>query len=144
MNALSTTRLVLTAALVLTLAASGCAESDAAMGAPPAPNVGPPGSVGISQAGAQDFGLFRQILDDGAIPAPNTLDALGFFAEHKLDYPQAQCGQDLCVHGLVGVMGNLITGANCTLLQVGMNSPIDLANYERPPLNLVLAVDLTF
>src|SRR5262245_23070970 len=64
-----------------------------------------PGATGITQSGAQDFGLFRKILEDGGIPGPETLDDLGFFAEHKLDYPAPACGQDVCMHGLLGIMG---------------------------------------
>jgi Ca-activated chloride channel family protein len=102
-----------------------------------------PGAVGISQGGAQDFGLFRQILEAGQIPGPETLDDVGFFSEHKLDYPTPECGNDVCMHGLVGMMGNMITGANCTLLQVGLNSPVDVASLERPPMHLVLSVDIS-
>ncbi len=101
------------------------------------------GSTGVTQAGAQDFGLFRQIIDDGKIPAPGTLDDLGFFAEHKLDYPTATCGADLCMHGLLGLMGNMITGSDCALVQIGLNSPVDVDKLERPPLHLVLAIDVS-
>lgn len=100
-----------------------------------------PGATGISQGGAQDFGLFRQILEDGKIPGPGTLDEMGFFAEHKLDYPTPSCGNDVCLHGMFGLMGNMITGSNCTLIQLGMNSPIDVSKLPRPPLHLVLAID---
>ncbi|MBK9259742.1 MAG: VWA domain-containing protein [Polyangiaceae bacterium] len=127
-----------TGLLALTLA--GCAADSASQngGAPVDPG---PGSTGISQAGAQDFGLFRQILDDGKIPGPDTLDDLGFFAEHKLDYPAPSCGNDVCMHGMLGIMGNMISGSSCTLVQIGMNSPIDVNNLQRPPLHLVLSVD---
>lgn len=127
-----------TGLLVLVLASCGAeSSSDNETGqAPPGP-----GSTGISQAGAQDFGLFRQILEAGKIPGPDTLDDLGFFAEHKLDYPLPSCGNDVCMHGLLGIMGNMITGSSCTLMQIGMNSPIDVNNLQRPPLHLVLAVD---
>ncbi|MFO0755607.1 MAG: VWA domain-containing protein [Byssovorax sp.] len=120
------------------LALGGCASSGDASSA-----VGPtgPGSTGISQGGAQDFGLFRQILEAGQIPGPETIDDLGFFAEHKLDFPAPDCGKDICLHGLVGVMGNMITGSTCTLIELGMNSPIDVSKLARPPLNLVIAVD---
>ncbi|WP_433933120.1 VWA domain-containing protein [Sorangium cellulosum] len=130
------------------LGASGCSmgagDADDAYGAAPptAPGVpGPTGSVGVSQSGSQDFGLFRQILEDGEIPGPDTLDDVGFFAEHKLDYPAATCGEDVCMHGLLGIMGNMISGSPCTLIQIGMNSPVDLGALERPPLHLVVAVD---
>ncbi|AKT43511.1 vWA domain-containing protein [Chondromyces crocatus] len=121
---------------------AGCGGDTADMGASIAEPRGP-GSTGVSQGGAQDFGLFRQILEDGGIPGPGTLDDLGFFAEHKLDYPTPNCGNDVCMHGLLGVMGNMISGSTCTLIQVGMNSPIDVASMPRPPLHLVLAVDVS-
>lgn len=100
-----------------------------------------PGATGVSQGGAQDFGLFRQILEAGEIPAPGVIDPLGFFAEHKLDYPVADCGEDLCLHGLLGIQGNMISGSACTVVQIGLNSPIRLADLERPPMDLVLAID---
>lgn len=99
------------------------------------------GNTGLSQAGAQDFGLFRAILEAGGIPKPATLDDLGFFAEHKLDYPDPLCGQDMCMHALLGVMGNMITGSTCTLVQIGLNTPLKIEEQVRPPLDLVLAID---
>jgi len=129
----------LLATLLASLALTGCsADSASGTGGAAAPG---PGASGISQGGAQDFGLFRQILEDGQIPGPDTLDDLGFFAEHKLDYPAPNCGNNICMHGLLGVMGNMISGSTCTLVQIGMNSPIDVSTLVRPPLHLVIAVD---
>src|SRR5690606_38900192 len=99
--------------------------------------------AGVGQGGAQDFGLFRQILLEGGIPGPETIDDLGFFAEHKIDLPKPECGEDVCVHATLGVMGNMISGSNCTVVLVGMNTPIDPAQLVRPPLNLTIAVDLS-
>jgi len=99
--------------------------------------------AGVGQGGAQDFGLFRQILLDGGIPGPETIDDMGFFAEHQVPMPTPDCGEDVCIHGMLGVMGNMISGSNCTVVLVGMNTPIDPAALERPPLNLTLAVDLS-
>jgi len=124
--------------LAVALALAGCGQGDSADAAPPS---GGPGATGVGQAGSQDFGLFRQILENGEIPSPGVLDALGFFAEHKLDYPAPECGDDLCMHGLVGAMGNMINGADCTILQLGMNSPVVVDPENRPPMDLVLSVD---
>ena len=99
------------------------------------------GGAGVAQGGAQDFGQFRAILDAGELPGPETLDDVGFFNEHKLELPAADCGQDICLHGELGVMGNMINGSNCTLIMLGMNTPIDPSTLERPPLNLAIAVD---
>ena len=98
---------------------------------------------GVGQGGAQDFGLFREILLEGGVPGPETIDDLGFFAEHQLPMPTPDCGEDICIHGMLGVMGNMISGSNCTVVLVGMNSPVDPAQLERPPLNLTIAVDLS-
>ncbi|MCK6591186.1 MAG: hypothetical protein L6Q76_26840, partial [Polyangiaceae bacterium] len=35
------------------------------------------GSLNVAQAGAQDFALFRSIVEKGEVPAPDTLDAVG-------------------------------------------------------------------
>ena len=99
------------------------------------------GNTGLSQAGAQDFGLFRQLLEAGQVPTPGSLDDLGFFHEHKLDYPDPKCGQDMCMHGMLGQMGNMMTGSTCTLIQIGLNTHILPANLKRPPLHIVLAID---
>ena len=101
------------------------------------------GNTGLSQAGAQDFGLFRQLLEQGKVPSPGALDELGFFHEHKLDYPDPKCGQDMCMHGLLGQMGNLINGSTCTVVQIGLNTHLQPSKMKRPPLHIVLAVDVS-
>lgn len=99
------------------------------------------GSHGVSQAGAQDFGAFRAVLEDGRVPAPGVLDDLGFFAEHKLDFPKPNCGANLCVHAEVGSMANMVDGSNCTIVEIGMNTPLDPATLPRPPLDVVIVID---
>lgn len=121
--------------LLATSLATGCAADDSGA------EFSGDGGVGVAQGGAQDFGQFRAILDAGELPGPETLDDVGFFNEHKLELPAADCGQDICLHGELGVMGNMINGSNCTLVMLGMNTPIDPAELERLPLNLAIAVD---
>lgn len=130
--------------LAIALAACGDSASDGgAAGSGGGGGSGVPGDNGFTQPGAQDFGEFRQILDDGGIPGPDTLDPLGFFAEHKLDYPAADCGETVCMHTMLAVADNLVTGSGATVLQIGLNSPLSPDELERPPLNLVLALDVS-
>lgn len=145
-SALKSTLLSSTLLLTAALALSGCGVGSDDAAGDFAPSVGGPtpagpGATGVSQGGAQDFGLFRQILEAGQVPAPGVIDPLGFFAEHKIDYPAADCGERLCLHGLLGVQGNMISGDACTVVQIGLNSPIRLDELERPPMDLVLAID---
>lgn len=125
-------------ALLGLLACAGCDAGGSSL-----EDAGGGGGAGVAQGGAQDFGQFRQILEDGGLPHPSTLDDVGFFNEHKVDFPAADCGQNVCLHGELGVMGNMITGSNCTLMLLGMNTPIDPSALERPPLNLAIAVDVS-
>lgn len=43
----------------------------------------------------------------------------------------------------MAVMGNLMNGNNCTMLQLGLNSPIIADASNRPPLNLTVVVDVS-
>lgn len=99
------------------------------------------GSLGVGQGGSQDFGQFKEILDRGEIPGPNTIDDVGFFNEHKIELPKPTCSGDVCLHGLFGQMGNMITGSDCITVLVGMNTAIDIDEQVRPPLNLSLVID---
>ena len=141
---LSRRRLTCVLLISMMLAMAGCMDqgglaSDEATGNP---NINGGGS-GVGQSGAQDFGRFRSIIEDGEIPAPNTLDVVGFFNEHKFELPAPDCGENVCVHGMFGVWGNMINGANCTLTMLGFNTPINAKDFERPPLNMAIAVDIS-
>jgi Ca-activated chloride channel family protein len=101
------------------------------------------GNTNINLSGAQDFGYFRRLLDQGIVPVPEDMDPAGFFAEHHTPLPEPTCGERICVQGMLGVMGNLVNGNNCTLLQIGLNSPLTPDPENRPPLNLTVVVDVS-
>jgi Ca-activated chloride channel family protein len=101
------------------------------------------GGTGVGQSGAQDFGRFRTLVRQGEIPAPSTLDAVGFFNEHKFELPDADCGDDVCLHGMFGVQGNMINGSNCTTVAIGFNTPHAPEDFDRPPLNMGIAIDVS-
>ncbi len=134
-------RWLLPAALAATLAACGGDMSDTSgnNGAQSPSGEG----TGVAQGGAQDFGRFRGIIEDGQLPAPSTLDPVGFFNEHKIELPAPTCGEDVCLHGLLGVQGNMINGNNCTVALVGFNTDLKPDEFERPPLNMAVAVDVS-
>lgn len=115
--------------------------------APQDPSGGTAGSgaanTNVSLGGAQDFGYFRAQLAGGEVPRPGTFDAAGFFAEHHTALPAPACGERVCLQAMLGVMGNLMNGNNCTMLQLGLNSPIAADPTNRPPLNLAVVVDVS-
>jgi Ca-activated chloride channel family protein len=95
----------------------------------------------IGSSGAQDIGQFRSILEQGGIPAANTLDANGFFSEHHTQLPPPECGNDICLHGMLAVHHDWVYGEYQAALQVAMNSTIEATSLERRPLDLVVVVD---
>ncbi len=96
---------------------------------------------GVGTGGAQDFAAFRKALDDGKIPAPSSLDAAGFFAEHFTTLPAPTCGKTFCLHGMTAVAPDRVRGGDWTLLQMGMNSPIDPATVKKPSLDIAVVLD---
>jgi Ca-activated chloride channel family protein len=158
------TRTLTTAALAaLVAAAAGCAaDADYAPGrnaadpngtggsgaAPPqnggtgGTGGGAPGSFGnVGVSGAQDFAVFRRALEEGRVPARESIDAAGFFAEHFTSLPAPTCGRTFCLHGMLSVSQDLTRGGPLTLLQMGMNSTVDPATVKKPPLNLAVVLD---
>jgi Ca-activated chloride channel family protein len=122
--------------LSFTLAAFGCASSDVAPTVPP-----PTGTArGVTQGGAQDIAHFRAIVAQGNVPAPETLDVTGFFAEHALDLPPATCGRAVCLAPMLAVAPRF-DGGNWTMGYVALSTSVDPATLARPPLHLVLVVD---
>jgi Ca-activated chloride channel family protein len=115
---------------------SGMASGGAAAGVPA-------GNTNIALSGSQDFGFVRRLLAAGQVPRPDQFDAAGFFAEHHTKLPQPVCGQRVCLQAMLGVLGNLMTGTNCTMLQVGLNSPLEANAGARPGLTMAVVVDVS-
>jgi Ca-activated chloride channel homolog len=101
------------------------------------------GNTNVSLSGSQDFGYFRRLLDAGQVPRPGDFDASGFFAEHHSALPPPTCGERICLQTLLAAMTSLSTDARCTMLQLGLNSPIEANPGNRPPLNLSVVVDVS-
>ena len=99
------------------------------------------GGNNVSFGGAQDLGQFRDILDTGGIPGPDTLDANGFFNEHFNAPPPADCGQTLCLTPGLAVGRDWLTGAHQATVQLSITTPVDPSTYHRMPMNLVLVID---
>jgi Ca-activated chloride channel homolog len=133
---------------------AGCAgvadgSSSTSRNVPGATN-GPNGAAGstspgtasnVGTGGGQDFAAFRLALDQMRIPGPGTLDAAGFFAEHYTSLPAPTCGKTLCLHGLLSISPDDVHGGKWTLLQMGMNSAVDPATVQKPPLDLAIVLD---
>ncbi len=102
---------------------------------------GAPSNSNVGFGGAQDIGQFRDLLLNGEIPGAATLDANGFFGEHFLKLPEPDCGQPLCLNGMVSVNRDWVDGQYQAVLRVALNSPVDPSTLQANPLDLVVVVD---
>lgn len=130
---------------LIALAMVGCSSSTdtgapAGAGVDPGPVNMATASRGVTQGGAQDIGRFRAIVEAGDVPAPDTLDPVGYFAEHAIDLPPAECGDAVCIHPYLAVMPTFSDG-NWTMAYVGMNTAVDPSLTERPPQHVVVALE---
>jgi Ca-activated chloride channel family protein len=101
------------------------------------------GNTNVALGGSQDFGFFRRLLADGRVPQLQDFDAAGFFAEHHTKLPPPACGERVCLQNMLAVLGNLATGQSCTMLQLGLNSPLVADPSLRPPLTLTVSIDVS-
>ncbi len=98
------------------------------------------GSVGVGVGGAQDIARFRSIVDRGEVPGVETLDPIGFFAEHAMDLPEADCGASVCAHPMLAVAPRF-DGENWTTAFIGLNSAVDPSTLARPPVHVAVIFD---
>ena len=95
----------------------------------------------ISFGGAQDMGLFKDLLSEGHVPGTGALDANGFFAEHYIELPTPQCGQNLCLHGMFGLDREFVQDDWLHVLGVGINSPLTLEDLDPAPVDIAVVID---
>lgn len=132
----------------LVLVAAGCSGASDASDIGPgegggggSPDDGSQTGNGVSFGGAQDIGEFRAALDRGELPAPEMLDANGFFNEHYNEPPQIACDGTLCLTPGLSVGKDWRTGAYQAALQVSIATYVDPSTYTRLPMQLVVVVD---
>lgn len=97
----------------------------------------------VNVGGVQDIGVFRQIIEAGEIPGPNTLDANGFFSEHHLELSVQNCGENLCLFGMLGRGISLLSNDFMNVLQVGFTTSVNSLDYERPPTDFIAVIDVS-
>lgn len=132
-------RTLLSGLLSLSLSLSAACSGSGDVGA--APSYGSSSGTGLAPGGAQDFGRFKAILDAGMLPGPETLDQVGFFAEHRIGDPPTRCSDPVCAQAQFGAMNNMINGSTCTLMHLALGTPLDPTTQPRPPIDIAIVVD---
>ena len=100
------------------------------------------GSLGATPGGAQDIMFFRDRVDSGEVPHPNTVTYEGLFSEHDLPLNESSsCGALLCVDGEATRATLLVQPEVRYLAQLGFRSGLDAETFVREPLNLIAVID---
>ncbi|MEC7524998.1 MAG: hypothetical protein VYE22_34270 [Myxococcota bacterium] len=136
-------RLVLAPLLALAAPVMGCSSDAPGAASLPPETMGPIPSRTVTQGGAQDIGFFRSQVGAGEVPRPDAIEPVGFFAEHAVDLPPADCGDTVCLHANLAVAPGIDRESNWTMAFVAMNTPVDPRELERPETHVVLAIEDT-
>ena len=137
-------KLITSLTIILTAAFffAGCAADDGAKSTT-MNNANNTNNGNINVGGVQDIGVFRDIVESGAVPGPDTLDANGFFSEHYIEYQTEDCGENVCLFGMLGRGVSVLTQDYMNILQVGMKAHVNPLDYERPPTDFIAVIDVS-
>lgn len=97
------------------------------------------GGLGIATGGAQDFGFFKSIVNNGGVPRPETFDAKGFLSEFDLSMNGTPCDQLLCINPVY----KYDSESKKLFVAVSMNTNVTEATFVQKPLNLSLVIDIS-
>jgi Ca-activated chloride channel homolog len=102
----------------------------------------PAAEMGATPGGAQDIAYFRDRVQAGEIPHPNTFTPEGLFSEHDLPVVSGKrCAQMLCTVGEAMPAGLMVQPEVRYLAQLGFSSNLDPKTFKRAPLHLVAVID---
>ena len=99
--------------------------------------------LGVTPGGSQDIGVARDIIEAGGIPRHTHFSAEGLFSEHDLPLNGEECAELLCPRSATSGIVPIDDPTERYLVQLGFGTNIDGATFERRPLNLALAVDIS-
>ena len=102
------------------------------------------GSVGLAAGGAKDIATFRNNLEEGHLPQPESLSYEGLFYNYYFETGQeADCSSLFCPSYSPSVTADPLSGETERYLTVGLNSGLDASSFDRNPLNLVVVLDVS-
>lgn len=108
-------------------------------GGPAAAIGGGGGGFSVGTGGAQDFGFFKTIVNNGEVPHPDSFSAKGFLSEFDLSMGAGNCNQLLCVSPVYKYESE----NNRLFVAVALDSNVNESTFVRNALNLALVIDIS-
>lgn len=101
------------------------------------------GALGVSPGGSQDIAYARTLVENGSIPAHEHFTAEGLFSEHDLPLASPGCDAVLCPVAAAAPVDFVDERGARMLVQLGFDTRLTAETFERPPLALSVAVDVS-
>ena len=101
-------------------------------------------SIGLAVGGAADVDTFRRNVHEGYLPIPETMAYEGLFHDYYFDTGgDGSCTSLFCPTYTPAVTEDPLSGEHERYLSVGLDSGLATSEFERPPLNLVIVLDIS-
>ena len=99
--------------------------------------------MSVTPGGAQYMTHTRDLIENGWIPSTADYTTEGLFSEHSLPIDSAPCNQTLCPQAATAQIDPVDGTGSRLLVQVGFATNIAEDSFERPALNLAVAIDIS-
>ncbi|WP_290817625.1 VWA domain-containing protein [Halovivax sp.] len=101
-------------------------------------------AIGLAAGGAADVSTFRRNVAEGYLPIPETIAYEGLFHEYYFDTGgDGSCDSLFCPTYTPATSPDPLSGDRERYLSVGLDSGLAQSEFERPPLNLVVVLDVS-
>lgn len=100
-------------------------------------------SIGLTVGGAQDVGNFRSNIENGYLPQATDITPEGLFSEYYFDTVEEPCDGLFCPSYSKAVTPDPLSNRYEVWLSVGLNSGLQVEDFERPDLDLVVVLDVS-
>lgn len=122
----------------------GLNSSAIGLGAPQAAIAPPATKLGLAVGGSKDVVNFRKNIENGHLPKTTALTVEGLYYEYFFDTTTRQgCEELFCPTYLRAISPDPLSGDDNHYLAIGLNSGMDVADFGRKPLDLVVVLDIS-
>lgn len=114
------------------------------LGSPQAAMAPSASKLGFAVGGSKDVVNFRENIENGYLPKTTALTVEGLYYEYFFDTMTGQdCEELFCPTYLRALSPDPLSGDENHYLAVGLNSGMDVADFARKPLDLVVILDIS-
>ncbi len=101
-------------------------------------------NLGFAVGGAKDISSFRDNIKKGYLPLPSDISVEGLYYDYYFDTGKTEaCKKLFCPSYSTALTMDKFSGIYSEYITVGLNSGIKESDFKRPPLNLMIVLDIS-